>query len=175
MAALAADELTARARKVRVLAFDVDGVCTDGRLYYGPTGEMLHAFHARDGLGLVLARTAGITLCAVSGRDSFHVSARMRELRVPHILQGIQHKKDALDRVLAGVGATFDELAYIGDDVNDLSVLTCAGLSACVADAADDVFAQVHYVTRRRGGEGALRELIELVLKAQEKWTWPVP
>lgn len=170
MAAIAPADLDERARKVRVIAFDVDGVCTDGRLYYGPTGEMLHAFHARDGLGLVLARNAGIVLCAVSGRESSHVSARMRELRVPHILQGILHKADAVEKLLSQLALTFEELAYIGDDVNDLPVLSRCGLSACVADAADDVPARVHYITRRRGGEGALRELIELVLKAQGKW-----
>lgn len=173
MPVLSAAEITARAQKVRVIGFDVDGVCTDGRLYYGPSGEMLHAFHARDGLGIVMARMAGIVLCAVSGRDSLHVSARMRELRVPHILQGIARKADAVERVLAELGASFDELAYIGDDINDLPVLDRCGLSACVADAAADVPARVHYVTQRRGGEGALRELIELVLKAQEKWTCP--
>jgi 3-deoxy-D-manno-octulosonate 8-phosphate phosphatase (KDO 8-P phosphatase) len=167
---LSAADLEARARAVRVIAFDVDGVCTDGRLYYGPTGEMLHAFHARDGLGLVLARTAGLVLAAVSGRDSFHVSARMRELRVPHILQGIQHKADAVEKLLAELALPFEALAYIGDDVNDLPVISRAGLSACVADAADDVLTRVDYITRRRGGEGALRELIELVLKAQGKW-----
>jgi 3-deoxy-D-manno-octulosonate 8-phosphate phosphatase (KDO 8-P phosphatase) len=170
VALLSGSELEVRARKVRMIAFDVDGVCTDGRLYYGPSGEMLHAFHARDGLGLVLARNAGIVLAAVSGRDSTHVSARMRELRVPHILQGIQRKADAVEQLLAQLAISFEELAYIGDDVNDLPVLRRAGLSACVADAADDVLPQVDYITRRRGGDAALRELIEIVLKAQGKW-----
>jgi 3-deoxy-D-manno-octulosonate 8-phosphate phosphatase (KDO 8-P phosphatase) len=169
---VSASEIVARAAKVKVVGFDVDGVCTDGRLYYGPTGEQLHAFHTRDGLGMALAREAGIVLCAITGRDSFSVGARMRELRVPHVLQGVKRKREALDGVLATIGATLEECAFIGDDVNDIPCLSAVGLAACVPEAADEVHGHVHFVTKRRGGEGALRELLECVLKAQSKWSW---
>jgi 3-deoxy-D-manno-octulosonate 8-phosphate phosphatase (KDO 8-P phosphatase) len=167
---ISADELQDRAARVTVVAFDVDGVCTDGRLYYGPEGEALHAFQARDGLGIVVARNAGLILAAITGRSSRNVEARLRELRVPHVRQGVARKEEALADVLAEVGATWEQTAYIGDDVNDLGCLKRAGLAACVPEAAEDVLPTVHYVTRRRGGEGALRELLELILRAQGKW-----
>lgn len=164
------DDLAARAQKIRVVAFDVDGVCTDGKLYYGEHGEVLHAFFARDGLGIGIARRAGLTLVAVSGRVSKHVEARLTELRVPHIVQGAIKKDEALERVLTEIGASWEETAFIGDDINDVPPLKKAGLACCVPDAADDVAASVHYVTRRAGGRGALRELLELVLRAQGRW-----
>lgn len=164
------DDLAARAQKIRVLAFDVDGVCTDGKLYYGEQGEVLHAFFARDGLGMGIARAAGLVLVAVSGRVSKHVDARLRELKVPHIVQGARRKDEELERVLQELGIRWDETAFIGDDINDIPPMRRAGLAACVPDAADDVATEAHYVTRRPGGRGALRELIELVLKAQGRW-----
>ncbi len=160
-----------RAQRIEVIAFDVDGVCTDGKLYYGPNGEMLHAFHARDGLGMARARVAGIVLCAISGRASQNVLARMQELRVPHVLQGIADKTAALAGVLEQEGKTFAQAAFIGDDINDLPLLKTVGLAACVADAVPQLPPCVHLVTRNKGGEGALRELIEAVLVAQGRWT----
>ena len=170
MSHLSQAEVSGRAARIRVVAFDVDGVCTDGRLYYGKDGEVLHAFHARDGLGIALARTAGIILVAISGRVSANVQARLSELKVPHIRQGIMDKASELSNVLAEIGADWSETAFIGDDVNDLACIQRAGLGFCPADAADDVPARAHVVTRRRGGEGALREVIECVLKARGLW-----
>jgi 3-deoxy-D-manno-octulosonate 8-phosphate phosphatase (KDO 8-P phosphatase) len=164
------EELVARAKRVRLVAFDVDGVCTDGRLYYGPEGEAMHAFHARDGLGIVRARLSGLVLAAVTGRVSKNVDARLRELKVPHILQGVLHKDDALGEILTKTHVTWNEVAWIGDDVNDIPCMRKAGLAACVPDAADDVPAHVHLVTEHKGGRGALRELLELVMKAQGTW-----
>lgn len=164
-------DLTTRAQRIKVVGFDVDGVCTDGRIFYGPAGEAMHAFCARDGLGIVLARKAGLVLVAVSGRDSKAVAARLGELKVPHVLQGVRDKADALGRVLTEVGARWDEAAFIGDDVNDVPCLKRAGLAACVPDAADGVADFAHVVVRRRGGEGALRELIEIVLRSQGRWS----
>ena len=164
------DDLAARAQRIRVVAFDVDGVCTDGKLYYGEHGEVLHAFFARDGLGMGIARRAGLILVAVSGRTSTHVEARLRELKVPHVLQGVKKKDEALARVLGELGATWAETAFIGDDINDVPPMKKAGLACCVPDAADDVAAAAHFVTRRPGGRGALRELLEVVLRAQGRW-----
>lgn len=164
-------DLATRAQRIKVVGFDVDGVCTDGRIYYGPAGEALHAFCARDGLGIVLARKAGLVLVAVSGRKSANVEKRLAELRVPHVLQGIGNKAEAFGAVLTEVGATWADAAFIGDDVNDVPCLKRSGLAACVPDAADGVADFAHVITRRKGGEGALRELIEIVLRSQGRWS----
>jgi len=164
------EEVLARAKRVRLVGFDVDGVCTDGKLYYGASGEMMHAFHARDGLGIVRARQSGLVLAAITGRVSRNVEARLSELRVPHIVQGAARKEEALGAILTRLAIGWSEVAFIGDDVNDVPCLRRAGLAVCVPDAADDVPAHVHLVTERKGGEGALRELLELVLKAQGGW-----
>jgi 3-deoxy-D-manno-octulosonate 8-phosphate phosphatase (KDO 8-P phosphatase) len=164
------DEVTARARRVRVLAFDVDGVCTDGRLFYGPDGCALHAFHARDGLGLVRAREAGVICAAISGRASRNVDARLGELKVPFIRQGIVDKAGELQRILAELGAGIEEACFVGDDVNDLPVMRIVGLSVAPADAEPAVLAEAMTVTQRVGGSGVLREVVELVLGAQGRW-----
>jgi 3-deoxy-D-manno-octulosonate 8-phosphate phosphatase (KDO 8-P phosphatase) len=165
------DELTARARRIRVLAFDVDGVCTDGRLFYGPDGCALHAFHARDGLGLVRAREAGIVCAAISGRASRNVDARLGELKVPFICQGVADKASELQRILADLGAGIDESCFVGDDVNDLPVMRIVGLSVAPADAEPGVLAEAMAVTQRVGGSGVLREVVELILGAQGRWS----
>lgn len=167
---LADSEVAARARRIRVLAFDVDGVCTDGRLFYGPDGCALHAFHARDGLGLVRARQAGMICAAISGRSSKNVDARLSELKVPFIRQGVADKAAELGLILAEVGAGPDEVCYVGDDVNDLSVMRIVGLSVAPADAEPAVLAEAMAVTRRVGGSGVLREVVELILGAQGRW-----
>jgi len=159
-----------RARRITVLAFDVDGVCTDGKLYYGPDGCALHAFHARDGLGLVKARQAGIVCCAISGRSSKNVDARLGELKVPIIRQGIADKAAELRSILAELQVTPDQACFVGDDVNDLQVMALAGLSVAVADAEPEVLRSAHHITQRVGGSGVLREVVELILTAQGRW-----
>ena len=169
--ALGSADVVERARGIRVLAFDVDGVCTDGRLYYGPDGCALHAFHARDGLGIVKAREAGLVLAAISGRASKNVSARLGELKVPHIRQGVARKSVELDGLLQQLGVPWSACCYVGDDVNDVGCLRRAGLAVAPADAVFDAVAAAHHVTTRRGGEGVLRELVELILRAQDRWS----
>ena len=120
-------ELAAKAAQIQLVAFDVDGVCTDGRLYYGDDGEALHAFHARDGMGLVLARQQGLPTAAISGRRSGHVQSRLSELKVPHILQGIQDKPAHLENLKAQYGCEWQHVAYVGDDVNDIGLLQKLG------------------------------------------------
>lgn len=160
-----------RAAKIRVLAFDVDGVATDGRLFYGPDGCAFHAFHARDGLGLAKAREAGLVVAAISGRTSKNVEARLSELKVPHIRQGVWKKAAELKGILDVVGCSFDEACFVGDDVNDLSCLRRVGLSGAPRDAVPEVLQSVHWVSTRDGGHGVLREIVELILRAQDKWT----
>ena len=165
------EEITARARGIKLLAFDVDGVCTDGRLFYGPDGCALHAFHARDGLGLVRARLAGIVCAAISGRASKNVDARLNELKVPFIRQGIRHKDRELQPILDELGFALHEVCFVGDDVNDLCCLRTVGLSVSPADGDPAVLRSVHHVTHRVGGQGVLREVVELILTAQDRWS----
>jgi 3-deoxy-D-manno-octulosonate 8-phosphate phosphatase (KDO 8-P phosphatase) len=168
--ALSLDALQERAARVRLVILDVDGVLTDGTLTYGPTGEALKTFHTRDGHGLVLLRLAGLPSAILSARDSEIVRTRMRELGVRHVLQGQRDKTRGLERLIELTGLTPDAMAFMGDDVNDLPVLTQVGLSAGPADAAPEVLARVDFVARSPGGRGAVRELCELVLKAQALW-----
>jgi len=159
-----------RARKIRLIAFDVDGVCTDGRLYYGAQGERLHAFFARDGLALILAKNAGLVLAALTGRRSEAVQARLDELGVHHIRQGLMNKTEAMTELLKEHDLTWEQAAFIGDDVNDIPCLKEVGLSLAVLDAAKEVADHTHGVTSAKGGHGALRELIEGVMRAQDLW-----
>ena len=164
------DELNERAQRVRVLVFDVDGVLTDGGLYYGDGGEVMKRFDVKDGHGLVLARQAGLRTAILTARSSSIVDTRGRELGVSLVLQGRKDKTAGFHELLAQLQVSADACAYMGDDVNDLGPLGLAGLSACPADAVPEVRQEVHYVARSRGGHGAARELVELCLKAQGQW-----
>ncbi len=157
--------LVARARKVRLLLLDVDGVLTDGRLYYGEGGEALKAFDVKDGHGIVMLR-AHVALGVISGRPGKASEARLRELRFEHLVFGERDKLAGYAR-LAHLGFADDEVAYMGDDVNDVGLLRRVGLSACPADAVPEARAAVHFVTRSPGGRGAVRELCELILRAK--------
>jgi 3-deoxy-D-manno-octulosonate 8-phosphate phosphatase (KDO 8-P phosphatase) len=159
-----------RAKRVKLLVLDVDGVLTDGGLYYGPEGEALKRFDVKDGHGIVLCRDTGLPAAILTARTSQAVEVRSRELRISHVLQGQRDKKAGLEILLERTGLTAEELAYIGDDVNDLPVLSRVGLAAAPADARDEVKAHAHYVCKNRGGHGAVRELCELLLRAQGRW-----
>lgn len=159
-----------RARRVKLLVLDVDGVLTDGGLYYGPEGEALKRFEVKDGHGIVLCRDMGLPSAILTARTSKAVEVRARELRIAHVLQGERDKKTGLEKLLALCGLPAAELAYIGDDVNDLPVLSRVGFSAAPADARPEVKEHVHYICENRGGHGAVRELCELLLRAQGLW-----
>lgn len=162
------NELRAKARAVKMLLLDVDGVLTDGTFAPGDGGESKR-FHSRDGIGIVLARTAGLKLGLISGRASSVVEARARELEMHFVRLGVSDKLTALDEALAQESCEISEIAYMGDDLPDLAILTRAGLSATVEDAPLEVRSRVDYVTRARGGYGAVRELVELILSSQGK------
>jgi 3-deoxy-D-manno-octulosonate 8-phosphate phosphatase (KDO 8-P phosphatase) len=164
------DELTERAGRVRLLVFDVDGVLTDGGLYYGDGGEVMKRFDVKDGHGLVMARLAGLRTAILTARTSSIVEVRGRELGVAAVLQGRKDKAVGFRELLAQLEVSPEECAYMGDDLNDLGALGLAGLSACPADAAPEVRQAVHYVARSRGGHGAARELVELCLRASGRW-----
>lgn len=163
------DKVMARARRVRLAVFDVDGVLTDGRILLSDDGRESRAFHVRDGLGLKLLRAAGIEVAIISARRSRLVEKRMTELGVPHVIQGSDDKRAALDRLLDELGLGPDECAYTGDDLPDLAVMRRAGLALAVADAHPAVTARAHWVTRKPGGAGAAREVCDLLLAAQDK------
>jgi 3-deoxy-D-manno-octulosonate 8-phosphate phosphatase (KDO 8-P phosphatase) len=165
-------ELVKRARDVRAIVLDVDGVLTDARLFYGPRGEALKAFSARDGFAIKLAQREGLVVCLLSGRVAAPVRARARDLAIPArlVVQGSGDKAGDLRRLARRLGLELGELAFVGDDLPDLPALVIAGLAACPADAAPEVRERCHHVCAAPGGRGAVREVIALVLAAQGRW-----
>lgn len=165
---------TALAKRIRVLALDVDGVLTDNGIFVGPIDGQaveLKRFDVQDGLGQVLMRTAGIPVVWVSGRHSEATTLRARELRVDEVLQVRGPEKlEAFGALLARRGIGWADAAFVGDDLADLPVLRRVGLPVAVANAVDEVKAVATYVTRARGGHGAVREVIEVLLKARGQW-----
>jgi 3-deoxy-D-manno-octulosonate 8-phosphate phosphatase (KDO 8-P phosphatase) len=164
----------ARARRVRLLLMDVDGVLTDGHIYLQSlpdgTAEELKVFHAHDGAGLKLARMAGLRIGVITGRDSAAVTRRAREVGMDYVWQKQAEKVPAYERILRQAQLSDEETAYIGDDLPDLPVLARVGLAIAVGNAAPEVKRAAHYVTRRHGGDGAVREAIEAILRAQGSW-----
>jgi 3-deoxy-D-manno-octulosonate 8-phosphate phosphatase (KDO 8-P phosphatase) len=159
-------EFRKKARQIQMLLLDVDGVLTDGT--FEPNGtEEIKRFHSRDGIGLTLAKRAGLKLGLISGRVSSVVSERARELEMHFVRLGVDDKLTAFREVLEQEGLTPKEIAYMGDDLPDLPILTRVGLAAAVSDAHNEVRTRVDYVTRARGGFGAVRELIDQILLAK--------
>ncbi|MGE0385704.1 MAG: KdsC family phosphatase [Gammaproteobacteria bacterium] len=161
------DELLRRAAAVRLALFDVDGVLTDGRLYYGADGETLKVFDSRDGHGLVLLRRHGIQVGIVSGRNCAAVAARMTDLGVALVYQGCGDKRATLEEIWHRTGCTPAQTAFVGDDLPDLPALRAVGLAIAVADADPGLIGACHLRTTRPGGRGAVREVSELILTAQ--------
>lgn len=158
-------------RAVTCLALDVDGVLTDGRIYVDDDGRDLKAFDAHDGAGIAYLRMSGLRTALLSGRRSRAVRHRARELKIDVVIQqAIPQKSDALDRLLRRLRVSADEICYLGDDLGDLPVLRRVGLPVAVANARPEVKRCAAYVTRARGGRGAVREIAERILKAQGKW-----
>lgn len=153
--------------RVRLLAMDVDGVLTDGTITFDSSGFQQKRFHVADGLGLAVLRQAGIVTAWVSGRADAVVTMRAKELLIAHLLQGVRDKGAALERLRTDLSLTQNEIAYIGDDWNDLPAFEAAGTRIAVANASEEVKAQADLVTRARGGEGAVREVCDALLEAQ--------
>jgi len=164
------DELVRRARTVKLLALDVDGVLTDGSLYYGAKGEELKRFDVKDGHGIVLWRELGNPTAILTARSSPIVSARAAELGIRHVLQGERDKGKGFDKLLAQAGVRAEEVAYIGDDINDIPVMRRVGFAATPADGVAEVREYVHYVCKASGGNGAIREICNLLIRAQGRW-----
>ena len=154
---------------MRLVIFDVDGVLTDGRLWYGPGGEELKAFHAFDGHGVKLLRMAGLDTAIISGRTSQAVAERAKELGIEHVVQGADDKRQAFEGMLRRLKVKRDATAYMGDDVVDLPILTRCGFACAPHEAPEDVRRRAHYIASASAGHGAAREVCEFILEAQGK------
>jgi 3-deoxy-D-manno-octulosonate 8-phosphate phosphatase (KDO 8-P phosphatase) len=163
-------ELQQRASRIKLLLMDCDGVLTDGRIWIIENGEDQKAFHTRDGLGIDLLHRAGLMSGIISGRLSSALERRAQALGVSFLWQGRDNKRQAFADTLAQAQVTSAEVAFIGDDLTDLPLMVQSGLSVAVADAVADVKERAHYVTKATGGKGAVRETVELILKAQGRW-----
>ena len=160
--------LQERARQIKLAIFDVDGVLTDGSLLFTGSGEEIKAFHSHDGHGLKMLKATGVELAIISGRTSGCVERRAAELGIALLFQGVTDKLPVFETLLARLQLGPAACAYIGDDVVDLPILRRCGLSVCVPAAPDLVKRHVGYVTRAEGGRGAVRELCELIMQAQQ-------
>lgn len=154
-------------RRVQMLVLDVDGVLTDGRLFYGARGESLKVFHVRDGHGIKQVAAAGITVAIISGRKSAAVARRARELGIRHVTQGASDKLAALTRLARARAIDLEYCACVGDDTPDAPILEAAGVSIAVADAHSDALAAADLVTSRPGGRGAVREVCDWLIEAR--------
>ena len=163
-------EIINRARKIKLLVLDCDGVLTDGRIIMLPDSDETKAFDVKDGHGIVMAQRAGLRFAIISGRKSSVVRARAKELGVAHLHEMDWIKTEPYEKVLAEEELLDEEVCYVGDDVVDIPLLRRAGLAVAVSDATEETKQHSHLVTQHRGGRGAVREVIEFILKAQDKW-----
>lgn len=159
--------LLSRAKLVRLIAFDVDGVMTDGGLYYSDSGEEFKRFNSLDGQGLKMLRATGVEVAIITGRASRCVEARAKNLGIEHVYQGVENKLEAMADLLNKLKLTRDAAAYMGDDVVDLCVMRHVGLSISVPESPQLVREHSDYVTQRGGGHGAVREACELIMSSQ--------
>src|ERR1700683_2030654 len=185
LADIASPDVLRRARKIKLFLMDVDGTLTDGGICLisstatdgsgGASVSEMKIFDAKDGQGLSLANTMGIKTGFITGRRSPAVSKRAEELKVTFVYLGQAKKMEAFEECVRKADVTEDEVAYMGDDLPDIPLARRAGLAISVADGADELKAVCHFTTRRAAGRGAAREVIELILKAQERWEQAVP
>lgn len=165
-----ATDVGERARQIRLLLFDVDGVLTDGKILLHADGTESKTFDIRDGTAIVLAQRAGLRTGLLSARQSAATTERAAQLRIPIVRQGAADKLETLEEILAAENIAAGAVAFMGDDLLDLPVIERVGLGAAPADAAAEVRGRAHWIATRKGGDGAVRELIEMVLKAQGRW-----
>jgi 3-deoxy-D-manno-octulosonate 8-phosphate phosphatase (KDO 8-P phosphatase) len=161
------EESMARARRIRLMVFDVDGVLTDGSLHFGADGEMIKTFNVLDGHGIKLLQQSGVVTAIISARQSALVARRAADLGITHVQQGVHDKLSGYQALLAECGVEAEACGFIGDDVIDLPVLTRVGFAASVPNGHPEVRSRVHYITTASGGRGAVRELCDFILRAQ--------
>lgn len=157
----------AKAAGIRLMGFDIDGVMTDGKLYFSPRGDEMKAFFTRDGLGLKMLEAAGIRLAIITGRSSEIVAQRAANLGITRVLQGVGNKRAAMAELLAREGLEFAQAGYMGDDIVDVAVMAACGFAASVGDGHALARRQADYVAQAPAGGGAVREVCELILRAQ--------
>ena len=162
--------VTEKAREVRLLALDVDGVLTDGRLYFAEDGQEFKTFDTQDGHGIKMLQQVGIVVAIITGRTTKLVERRARNLGIAHLLQGREDKLVALRELSAELNIPLDEMAYVGDDWPDLPALRAAGFGVAVANAHGEVRRHADFVTMLKGGRGAVREVCDLILRAQDRY-----
>lgn len=156
--------------RIKYIILDVDGTLTDGSIYYLSDGQEMKQFHIKDGFAIVQAQKAGIKLVVITGRKSSIVERRMKELNVEYVFQGIRDKKQFLKQFLYDKSIDPKETVYIGDDLNDLPAMKLCGFKACPQDACEEVKQTVNYISDLNGGCGAVREIIEYIMKRQNRW-----
>lgn len=159
-----------RASRIKLLLMDCDGVLTNGRIWILEDGDDQKTFNTRDGLGLELLHRAGLSSGVISGRESSALQQRAEALGVLFIYQGVENKIAAFEHILAKAAIEASEVGFIGDDLNDIPLMRRSELAVAVADATEETKEHAHFVTRAKGGDGAVRETIELILKAQHRW-----
>ena len=169
MVAISRDILKEKASRIKLILLDVDGTLTDGQIILGPDGEIYKSFNVKDGLGIHLAQKEGIQVGLISGRWSQIVEDRARELEIFHVWQRVRDKLALFRKVLNQFGLRSEEVAFMGDDLNDLSLLKEVGFSAATGDAVEEVRETVDYVTKRDGGKGAVREFIDFIRAKRAK------
>lgn len=162
-------ELIEKLQKIKILCMDVDGTLTDGAMYYSERGEAMKRFSTRDGMGVTLLRRAEIQTAIITSEASEIAVRRAEKLDIEHIETGCRNKTEALGQLCAKLNLGYENIAYIGDDVNDIFAIRTAGVSACPSDAVDSVTRIVDYKCEKPGGNGAVREFCELILTAQNK------
>lgn len=167
---LSAESLTASLQKIKLLALDVDGVLTDGSIYISPAGEVFKGFNAKDGMGISCALRSGLQIAVITGRQSPIVERRCEELGITLLQQGVKDKRLALQQMAQELGLVREEIAYMGDDLNDIPAFKASGLNFVPADAAMEVLAVADIITKASGGRGAVREAITMILAAQDNW-----
>lgn len=163
------DNARERASRIKLMAFDVDGVLSDGSLFYTDEGVEIKAFNSLDGLGLNLLRKAGISLAVITGRNTRCVEARMRHLGIELLFQGVKNKLETMHELLGKLGLEPEEAGFMGDDIIDLQVMAACGFSAAPADAHDLAKRHARLISGKNGGRGAVREVCEFILDAQGK------
>ncbi len=168
MALKLSSELRERASRIKLVIFDVDGVLTDGRLFFGDDGQEYKAFHSRDGLGMKMLMRSGVEVAVITARSSQLVAHRMKNLGIRHLYQGQADKVPAFLDIAKEMELSHDEVAYVGDDIIDLPVMMRVGLAIAVADGHHEVCSQAHWVTSQKGGCGAARDACEMIMQAQE-------
>ncbi|MEE1193954.1 MAG: HAD-IIIA family hydrolase [Phascolarctobacterium sp.] len=167
---LSAETLTASLQKIKLLALDVDGVLTDGTIYISPAGEVFKGFNAKDGMGISCALRNNLQIAVITGRQSPIVERRCEELGIKLFMQGVKDKRLALQQMAQKLGLTREEIAYMGDDLNDIPAFKASGLSLAPADGSIEVLAVADIITKAKGGCGAVREAITMILAAQDNW-----